>query len=302
MGPDNVTLDMTRELFLALLAWLKKAPFDGNVVHLMGGEPTLHKDFVWMAEMTVNQGFDVAIFSNAATPKAPEYSEQLKHLDIRWIVNVNSPDTRTVAQEKSLRESLRILRENVTLTFNMTPEPVSNEWLVDLIYDYTLRKKIKVGFVLPTLSHKNQYLDNDDYSRVAERVVAFASFCETFDISLDYECGIPWCAFTPSQLGQLWHANAKFFSSCDSILDIMPNGCVMYCLPLATLYAVPFDQFEDYPAAKQWYESTLNPYRPMGSTPTCFSCNLLRSGVCRGGCVARILHGARNIKAGVTRE
>jgi radical SAM protein with 4Fe4S-binding SPASM domain len=298
MGAGNPVLDMSRETFLTLMDWLKKTPYRGNVVHLMGGEPTLHKDFACMAKTIKERGVELAVFSNAATPHAPDYAEQLQHLNIRWIVNVNPPESRTPQQEKYLRESLNILGDNVTLTFNMTPEPVPNEWLFDLIFGYKLRKKIKVGFVLPTLSHTNQHLHQEDYSKVAGRVVEFASRCETFGVTLEYECGIPWCVFTPHQLGQLWHYNSKFFSSCNSILDILPDGQIVYCLPLVTLHAVPFEQFEHYPAAKAWFESTFAPYRPLGSTAGCFSCNLMRSGVCRGGCLARILYGAHNIKSG----
>jgi radical SAM protein with 4Fe4S-binding SPASM domain len=302
MGQEKPALDMSRETFLDLIAWLKKAPFNGNVVHLMGGEPTLHADFVWMAETTKANNFEIAIFTNAATPKAPEYAAQLKRLEIRWVVNVNPPESRTPEQDNNLRNSLRILADRVTLTFNMTPEPVPNEWLLDLIFEYNLRKKIKVGFVLPALSHNNQHLSKEDYPRVAERVVEFASRCETFGVSLEYECGIPWCAFTADQLGKLWHLNSKFHSTCYSILDITPDGHIVYCLPLATLYAVPFHQFENYPAAKKWYESVLTPYRPLGSTPHCFSCNLMRSGICRGGCLARVLQGTHNIKIGDVSE
>ena len=302
MGSEQPARDMSRETFLGLLAWLRKSPFPGHVVHFMGGEPTLHQDFVWMVETAYHERFTLAIFTNAATQKAPEYADLLQQFDIRWIVNVNPPESRTTEHDQHLRDTLQILGEKVTLTFNMTPEPVPYEWLLDLIFTYNLRKNIKVGFVLPTLSHRNQYLKQEDYPETASRVVEFASLCETFEVSLEYECGIPWCALTPHQLGVLWHCNSKFFSSCNSILDMTPDGRVIYCLPLAHLHGIPFQEFEHYPAAKRWYEQTLNPYRPLGSTSQCFSCQLLRVGECRGGCLSRILHDAHYVQSGGTGE
>lgn len=296
MGRDSTATDMTRDTFLGLISWLKKEPLPGKVVHLMGGEPTLHTDFVWMTETMVKNEFDVAIFSNAATQKAPEYAASIKDLPVRWIINVNPPESRTPEQNMRLRESLRIIGEKATLTFNMVPEPVPFQWALDLIYEYNLSRKIKVGFVLPTLSHRNLHLSVADYPEVAERVVEFAGVCENFGVSLEYECGIPWCSFDGHQMGELWRLNSKFFSSCNSILDITPEGNMIYCLPLATLYSVPYHQFENYPAAKSWFESTLSPYRPLGSCSNCFSCNLMLAGVCRGGCLARILNGAKNIE------
>ena len=302
MSPRSSKLDMSREIFLDLVDWMTRDPYLRNTVHLMGGEPTLHKDFVQMVQTVQKKNLEVKIFSNLATKNAPEYAKDLKDLPVRWIINVNLPETRSANQDKNLRESLQILKDKVTLTFNMVPELCSQDWLIDLICEYKLNKNIKVGFVLPNLSHTNEHLKEEDYPKVARRVVDFASVCEKFDISLEYECGIPWCSFNSEQLGELWHLNSEFFSSCNSILDITPDGHVIYCLPLATFRAVHFANFKNYPEAKRWFESILTPYRPLGSTPRCFSCNLLRLGVCRGGCMARILHGAKNIRMGETIE
>ena len=302
MGAVRPGIDMTRDTFLALMEWLGRVPFAGYAVHLMGGEPTLHDDFVWMVQTAKARGMDLLIFSNAATRNAPDFAAQLTEATIRWVVNVNPPDERTDAEDANLRESLRIIGDKGTLTFNMRPDPVPHGWVLDLICEYSLKKTVKVGFVLPTLSHTNEHLADEDYPRVAERVMQFARLCEAFEVSLEYECGVPWCAFSPAQMGELWHLNSRFFSSCDSILDITPDGRVIYCLPLATMHQVPFQRFDNYPAAKAWFESTLGPYRALGTTPRCSSCILMRSGPCRGSCLARVLAGAHNVHEGVTDE
>lgn len=291
---------MTRQTFLNLIDWILKpssgkAPMHRISLHLMGGEPTLHRDFVWMAKTAKSRIKDVKIFTNLATPNAPEYARELRDMEIRWIANVNPPETRTQEQDKNIRKSLKVLGARVTLTFNMVPEPSPNDWVMDLICQYGLKRTVKVGFVLPTLSHTNEHLRDEDYPRVVRRVDEFARTCDNFEITLSYECGIPWCAFTSAQLGELWRTNSKFFSACNSILDITPDGRVIYCLPLATMDAVPYYEFESYPAAKDWYESLLNPYRPLGSIPKCHSCNLMRMNICRGGCMARVLRGVKNI-------
>lgn len=295
MRRDSTATDMSRDTLLDLISWLKKAPSPGKVVHLMGGEPTLHADFVWITETMVKNEFDVTIFSNTATQKAPEYIASIKDLPVRWIINVNPPESRRPEQDMRLRESLRIIGEKTTLTFNMVPKPVPFQWALDLIDEYNLNRKIKVGFVMPILSHRNMHLSAADYPDVAKWIVEFADACANVGVSLEYECGIPWCSFDGNQMGELWRLNSKFFSSCSSILDITPEGHVIYCLPLATLYSIPYHQFEDYPAAQSWFESTLSLYRPFGSSKNCYSCNLMPTGVCRCGCLARILDGARNI-------
>jgi radical SAM protein with 4Fe4S-binding SPASM domain len=293
MGNRRPAVDMDVDLFFHLVEWLGKASFNGNTVHFMGGEPTLHEQFAQMAETVVANRFDTAVFSNVSTANAPVCAERLVRLPIRWIVNVNPPGSRTSTQEGHLRDTLHILGEKASLTFNVVPEQQSFDWVIDLIYEYKLKKKVKVGFLLPTFNATNRHLAADEYPVVAGRVVEFARFCDAFSVSLDYECGIPWCAFTHRQLGDLWQTNSKFFSSCNSILDILPDGRIVYCLPLATVRAESYSRFGTYSEAKRWYESQFTPYRPLGSTSKCFSCQLLISGHCAGGCLARILKGAK---------
>jgi len=287
-GP-NAAKDITMETLHGILSWLQVKPFQGNSVHLMGGEPTLHVQFSEIAQTVRNRGFELTVFSNAATPKSAAYAEEIRNLNPRWVVNINPPESRTESENANLHKTLAILGEQATLTFNLRPEPMAYEWAVELIAEYGLAPRIKVGFVLPTMSHKNQHFRPDAYAEAAERTVEFAALCDQHDISLQYECGVPWCAFTPEQMGFLWSTNSRFSSCCNSILDITPDGHLMYCLPLANFRQVHYSKFPDYPAAKSWFEKELNPYRPLGTTQNCFACNLLRQGVCRGGCLAHAI-------------
>ena len=108
MPPAVKGQDMTRETFLELVAWSKRDS-QHTVIHLMGGEPTIHTDFVWMAKYALEQGCEVKVFSNLASPRAREYAEELKDSQIRWVINVNPPESRTPEQDKSIKASLKLL-------------------------------------------------------------------------------------------------------------------------------------------------------------------------------------------------
>jgi radical SAM protein with 4Fe4S-binding SPASM domain len=228
------------------------------------------------------------IFSNLATPNAARYAENLSDMPIRWVVNVNPPKTWNKGVEDKITGALKHLKQKAAITFNIMPYEDDNSWAIDLINKYDLDRTIKIGFVLPTLTGSNYSLDEDEYSIVAQKVVDLAEKAEEHDIRLEYECGIPWCAFTPEQLGKLWSCNSVFFSNCDSIMDITPDGKVIYCLPLATMYAKHYTEFSSYPDAKIWYEKTLNKYRPLSRKEECLTCNLMTQS-CRGGCLAKVL-------------
>ena len=291
---EPAPIDLTEETFEEILAWLNRRAYPGRILHLMGGEPTLHERFPCFARRACEEGFDVAVFSNAATPGAPRFAEALLDKPIRWIINVNPPSTRSPSTEENLQRTLSILKDRATLTFNITPDDPPGDWVIDLIVRHGLSKRIKIGLVLPTLSHQNRHLRREEYPKFAAKVTKFAQECDRFDISLEYECGIEHCLFSPTQLGVLWQTQSTFHSCCDSILDITPDGRIIYCLPLANFRQVSFRHFADYPEAKQWFEEQVNPYRPLGSTPRCYRCHLLMTGICRGGCLAKILKDVRH--------
>ncbi len=294
LGPGEPVTEMSSETFDGLCDWMLRSAHPPPIVHLMGGEPTLNRRFPEYALQLKDLGFDVAVFSNAATRRAAEYADRLHDQRIRWIVNVNPPSTRSPGQDANLRQTLPRLGDRATLTFNMTAEDVANDWVFDLIFDHGLSRKVKVGFVLPTLSHNNEHLAASDYPRVAARVREFARTCARYDVKIEFECGIPWCSFSAEDMGVLWSCGSTFFSACDSILDITPEGQVIYCLPLARYHAVHYTRFADYPAAKAHFEGKLNSFRIMGTKKECHLCLLMKAGLCCGGCMARVLSGVRS--------
>ena len=294
MSPKVAKKNMSKETFGDIIDWLSKTP-EYKTVHLMGGEPTLHPDFEWFAEYLLARDFNITVFSNLATTHSPDYTEKLADLPVAWVVNVNPPDTWNETQGKIIRKSLDNLRKRATITFNVMPDSDDSNWAIELINEYNLSRGIKIGFVLPTLTGSNYFLEDEQYSIVAEKVVKLATEAEKESIRLEYECGIPVCVFTDEQLGKLWDAGSMLASNCCSRLDITPDGECIYCLPLATKHAIHFSKFESYPEAKHWFETKLFPYRRLGRTENCHKCNLMMPNSCNGGCLAKMLLDAKNV-------
>jgi len=239
--------------------------------------------------------FNITIFSNLATKQTQVYSQKLTDLPISWVVNINPPNKWNENQRQLITTALKILGKKATITFNIMPDDDNNTWAIELIKKYGLNRIIKVGFVLPTLTGSNYYLEDDQYHIVAEKVVRLAQEAEKDNIRFEYECGVPTCVFSSEQLGILWETGSAFDSCCNSRMDIAPDGKLIYCLPLATKYAKHFSEFPTYPEAKHWFEKTLQPYRRLGRTENCHKCNLMRPDSCNGGCLANILLTAKNI-------
>ncbi len=295
MAPKVEAEAMSDAVFLGILNWLEKTNYK-RPIHLMGGEPTLHPKFEWIVNTLLEQDHTITIFSNLATEKAPLYSEKLADLPITWVVNINPPYKWTSEQQVRIRRSLQNLGKAASITFNIMPNEDDNEWAINLIEEFNLARNIKVGFVLPTYNQSNYALNDNEYKIVAEKVVQLAQMAEKKDIKLEYECGVPTCAFTNEQLGILWRCGSAVRSGCCSRLDITPFGDVIYCLPLATVASKKYDEFKNYEDARSWFETIFAPYRRLGRISDCATCNLMKPQLCNGACLAKNLIGVKNLK------
>lgn len=295
MHPLLPKKNMSMDTFHGIIDWLSITKRDVSTIHLMGGEPTLHPNFEEIVSELLSKDFHITVFSNLATPKAPEYAQKLSDLPIEWVVNVNPPSGWSNEQSERIRSALKVLKNKACITFNIMPDSDDNNWAVDLINQYGLNHSMKIGFVLPTMTGSNFSLEEEQYPVVAEKVVNLARVCEPYHIHFEFECGVPTCAFTEEQLGYLWEVGSKFDSSCNSRLDISPDGECIYCLPLAKLAAVHYTNFLNYFDAKMWFEKKILPYRRLGRIENCHKCVLFKTS-CRGGCVAKMVLGAKNVK------
>ena len=294
MVPRVPQAAMSDETFLGILDWLARTHYD-KPIHLMGGEPTLHPKFEWIVDTLLERDYPITIFSNLATEKAPEYAEKLGVLPISWVVNVNPPYKWNAAQRERIETALSYLGENAAITFNIMPDEPDSLWAIDLIKRFKLRRNIKVGFVLPTITQVNYALDDNEYTVVAEKTMQLARDAARERITLAYECGVPTCAFTDAQLGELWKLGSKMNSGCCSRLDITPLGEVIYCLPLATVLSRHYTGFANYEGAKDWFEAKFQPYRQLGRRLECATCNMMRPDKCHGACLAKNLIEVNNL-------
>ena len=295
MFPKNPRHTMTRKCFDGIVDWVKKGPSD-HIFHLMGGEPTLNPDVDWMVARLLEEDMNILIFSNLATPGAVDLAQKISDLPVNWVVNVNDPAHWNEVQRKNITAALELLRERACLTFNIMPDEDDNMWALEYTRSFNLNNNIKVGFLLPTYNQTNEALQDDEYAVVADKVTRLAQEAAKYDIHLDYECGIPTCAFTDEQLGILWRCGSKLQSGCNSRLDITPEGNVIYCLPLATLGSKHYTEFNSYNDACIWFDRRFGPYRRLGRRIECATCNLHNTMSCNAGCLAKNLINCKNIK------
>ncbi|HUI07530.1 MAG TPA: radical SAM protein [Verrucomicrobiae bacterium] len=281
-GAGQLRQHMSIKLFREIMAWIDRAAVTEMDIHLMGGEPTLHPAFGDMVEELVSRGRKTVVFSNAAAPLDDLLIRRTAELGVSWIVNCNPPATYRDNQLELLRRHLGLLRRAAAITFNFTDGQTPYQHVFDYIEQYDLKRAIKLGVALPTLEHRNASAEWDNLPSIALHILELIRQARRREITVEFECGVPYCLFSEEQHGELRDGAV---SHCGSRLDITPTGEVINCLPLFRVAAVPFHRFQNYRQAREWFQRMLAPYRQVGSASRCLLCQYRLEGRC-SACLA----------------
>lgn len=276
---------MSREIFSALLDWLKRSGL--KQFHIMGGEPTRHPDFIWMIELSSKMSFVVDIFSNGITEFSPKEMEMAKRHSRTWIININDPRKYTPIIRTKVERLLAVLGGRAALTFNITDTDYDPAHLFEYINKYGLQRMVKIGIALPTLNKSNVHARPEEFMGLSKSVVNLSSAFKKEDVSAEFECGIPYCFFTEHDRKTLKKNRFNPSSSCCSILDILPDGDVIYCLPMARMLRLSYKEFPTYQDLTTHFEEYYKPYRGIGYKKDCLDCKWKQQ--CHGSCLARII-------------
>jgi cyclic pyranopterin phosphate synthase len=182
----------------------------------------------------------------------------------------------------------------VTLGLNIHTPAVQLDFLLDLIQEFSLSPCLRLGLAHPCLDGTNHFLHPRHYPEVGRRVAAFAGRAHQSGVNLEFDCGFVPCMFPPGSWEAGGEAAADLGRRCNPILDVLPDGQVLPCYPLASLCRVPLPNDHDAAWLRAWFEERTRPYRPLGLFRECAVCPLREAGDCVGGCLAAALQRLRH--------
>jgi hypothetical protein len=291
-------------------------------VRLLGGEPTLHPQFVELVECARAAGMGVVVFTNGLMPaQALECLEALSPEQCTVMVNVNEPDagkgagsrirreqgrpeqctvmvnvnepdamksagSRIRREQGWRRDTMRRLGGRALPGFNIYRPDFQIDFLLDLIAETGCKRVIRLGLAQPCLSGDNQYIHPNQYRAVAVKIVRFASAAAEGGVTLDFDCGFVRCMFSDDDLNALQAAGASVAWRCNPILDVGIEGTVIHCYPLSRLARLPLASERDATAFRRAFEERSRLYRQAGVFKECSTCPFMAKGECSGGCLA----------------
>ena len=275
---------MSEEVFAQALAFLHRSGIDQ--VRLLGGEPTLHPQLPAFARTAVDQGFSVMVFSNGLVDGAVRTAlagfprESFSAL-INAIPACDPASDKIEQQRRTLAEFGSRAMVGISID---RPNP-DLDFLLSLVAEYHLKPTIRVGLAHPATGGGNRWLHPKHYRLVGEILAEFREKAASKGISLDYDCGFVPCMFPDFQDGRP-RMPFDVGNRCNPILDLLPDGTLISCYPLAGIGRMPIETVENADQARNLFGQRLAPFESVGIYPECGNCPAFREKSCLGGCRA----------------
>ena len=276
---------MSPALFQRALDFIQRSGIDR--ARLLGGEPTLHPRFCELFAMARARRLNVLIFSNAMMPEPALRSiEETPVAEVSVLVNLGGAEAAPEADARRQKEVLRRLGPRVALSVNLDHPGVDPSFTLEWIQEYGLAASVRLGLAHPCLGSANSWLRPRQYRAAGSRLAAFAARCKKRGVSIDWDCGFVPCMFPQGALESLGVRASDVGLRCNPILDVLSDGRVVSCYPLAELHQELLTSDVDAPALRQRFQENFARYRPAGVFPECSTCVLKQQGDCSGGCLA----------------
>jgi radical SAM protein with 4Fe4S-binding SPASM domain len=264
---------------------------------LLGGEPTIHREFVDFVLYLAARQFHVNIFTSAIVSQST-LGEMDKHFaDIRpgalsFVVNLNHPDLSTAAQLDRIDAFLRVFGPLSTPGFNIYEPDFDLTFIFEAVNRYGMHRHVRLGLAHPIPGAVNAFVAKEDMAKTMQRLLSFLPVFERLNITPGFDCGFPLCMFTDDELGRLFKAcrgNIKF--GCGPAIDIGPDLNVWACFPLANVQKKSLYDFTDFNSIREFYAKVHGRIRieAGGIFEQCDSCRFREQHLCEGGCLAHII-------------
>jgi cyclic pyranopterin phosphate synthase len=265
---------------------------------LLGGEPTLHPDFIDFVLYLHQRKFHVNVFTSGIMSQkqleaAKTYLLKIPEESLSFVCNYNHPNSSSDSETQQINRFIKTFSKHISLSFNLYQKEFDFTFLVDAINKYGLKKHIRLGLAQPIPGQKNECLALEDLYGMAERLRTQFEILEENRIALGFDCGMPLCIFSNEDIGRLFKLNkGKVLFSCGPAIDIGPDMQVWSCFPLSNYEKKSLYDFDNVEEVKKHFSGQNNHLREKrkGIFAACETCDYLKEGLCKGGCLAHLIN------------
>lgn len=275
------------ELFKKYLDYLDRSGMDS--VRLLGGEPTIHPEFLSFVNMARERNKKINIFTNGLIPKRViEVLSELNEDECRLLVNVtpNIEYSNTINQTKL--NVIKKLNQISMISHTIYHSDIDQfDHLIDVIDETGCQRAIRLGIALPT-DTGNAYIHPKHYKKIGTMLVDFIIKAHKENINFSFDCGFVYCMFSNEEITELESINSLPSWKCAPIIDIAPDDSAIHCFPLSHEIKINNALEYDENTLNKIFKNMLSLKRILGIYKECTQCKLRMVHGCSGGCLSLV--------------
>jgi radical SAM protein with 4Fe4S-binding SPASM domain len=276
---------MTLARFEDCLDALERSGVDA--IRILGGEPTCHPDIIAFLEAAIARKRPITLFTNALMPEGvASFIAANAGSFASVLINATDYPSSPPGQRERIDRTMDELGSLAMPGMNFYRLGQSPSFLLDLIAAHGLRKAARLGIAQPCLGGENESLRPKLYPKVGDAAARFAEAAFGRGVAVSFDCGFVPCMFSREQYETLARRGHSFRDGCSPVVDILPDGRIIPCYPLATFLEERLSSDLDLAAARGRFAEALAPYRAVGIFRDCPTCPVREAGMCYGGCAA----------------
>jgi radical SAM protein with 4Fe4S-binding SPASM domain len=283
---------MSRTTFASALNFLQRSGV--THVQLLGGEPTLHPEFIALLGEIRRRGLSALVFSNGLIATSVLRALDRSAMDgVRFLINASVSDD-SAGDIPAQRAVLKRLGAKAMLGVNIASPSNGFSALFDRIEEFRLAPLVRLGLAHPCEEGGNRWLRPNQYAAAGKRLRDLRRVACRREIGLSYDCGFVPCLFGGSGPEELEEILREAQFVCGPIPDILPDGSLIPCYPLGRKFRegrIPSAGTADDVRAR--FSARSRAVRSAGIFRECEGCPFRVAGRCPGGCLAAAMRRLR---------
>jgi MoaA/NifB/PqqE/SkfB family radical SAM enzyme len=253
---------------------------------LLGGEPTLHPNFINFVCLALDENLDIMLFSNGLmSDKVLYFLKSIPEGKLSILLNTIHPNENNINGLNRQKDVMKELGKAIIPGINLYSASQSLDYILEYVNLYDLKKEIRIGISHSVLSQNNVFLHPKEYQKIGENIALFKKEAMKFDVSLGFDCGFVPCMFSNEHFELLSEEMKKTGNCCHPIIDMLSDGSFIACYPLNDYKKVKIHEQLYAKDLIKTFEDSLSLYKNIGIYPYCTSCTLFNSR-CNGGCIS----------------
>ncbi len=263
-------------------------------IGVLGGEPTLHPDFVDLLLYLLSRGLRVTVFTNglASDDTIAALSAIAPEARVRFVVNVNYPEITPTPEAARQRAFLQAVGRRAELGLNLFRLDLDPSFVARLGEECAASGRVRLGLALP-VAGTSESLPAGFYQAAAPLVVKLVLACSANGGTVHFDCGFPRCMFDDRQLAQLREHGTTARFTCEPALDIAPGGETWACFPLHESHRIGLAPGTTLGDLRRRHRAGMQRSREesgrWGIRVECRECVHREARRCDGGCLALAL-------------